>query len=402
MEARDGRNVYGEVAAPPPAKDVKIKYGKGARLAEEGLKLVTQIDGQPKLSWSGVVSVLDEFTAKGNVDYETGHIDYKGNVKIKGCVQSGFKVTGENIRAEEIDGGIIHAEGDLSIAGGINEAVIYAKGNVWAKFIHKSKILCMGDVYTTKEIVESTIENSGACIISQGKIIASEITSKMGVYAGSVGTDRAKPVKLKVGVDIFVMKELEQLKTTIAGCRKTLILSKEEKEKLDLEIKGEQKTTSNLAHIQDRLLTAQREAKDEIASLEKSNDQEGLAEMKARLQALKKKTATAEEDLNSNFETVEFLEKKRNKLNETIKAVKGKLGNHILERDELEKWAKKTPGLAEVDVTNILTAGTKVAGVHSETTIEKTLKRAKLKELRFTQPGKDQDKGWWEMRITPH
>ncbi len=402
VEARDGRNVFGEVAAPSPAKDVKMKYGKGARLSEEGLKLVAQIDGQPKLSWSGVVSVLDEFTTKGNVDYETGHIDYKGNVKIKGCVQNGFKVTGESIRAEEIDGGIIHAEGDLSIAGGINEAVIYAKGNVWAKFIHKSKILCMGDVYTTKEIVESTIENSGACIINQGKIIASEITSKMGVHAGSVGTDRANPAKLKVGVDIFVMKELEQLKTTIAECRKTLILSKEEKEKLGLQIKGEQKTTSNLAHIQDRLLTAQRETKAEIASLEKSNDQEGLGEMKSRLQALKKKTATAEEDLNNNFETVEFLEEKRNTLNETIKTVKGKLGEHILERDELEKWAKKTPGVAEVDVTNVLTAGTKVAGVHSETTIEKTLKRAKLKELRFTQPGQDKDKGWWEMRITPH
>ncbi len=402
VEGRDGRNVFGEVSALSPAKDLKMKHGKGVKLSEDGLKLISQVDGQPKLSWAGVVSVLDEFTAKGNVDYETGHIDYKGNVKIQGCVQSGFKVTGENIRAEEIDGGIIHAEGDLSIAGGINEAVIYAKGNVWAKFIHKSKILCMGDIYTTKEIVESTLENSGACIINQGKIIASEITSKMGIYAESVGTERSKPTKLKVGVDIFIQKELEQLKSAIAQSRKILILSKEEKEKLELEIKEEQKNTSNLAHIQDRLLTAQRETMDKSASLDKSGDQEQLEEIKTRLQQLKKKTASAEEDLNSNFEAVEFLEKKLQKFVDTIKTEKGKLGNLILERDDLANWAKKTPGNAEVDVTNVLTSGTTVTGVHSETKIEKTLKRAKIKEFRFTQPGQDKDKGWWEMRITAH
>ncbi|MBI9088011.1 MAG: DUF342 domain-containing protein [Desulfobacterium sp.] len=402
VEGRDGRNVFGEVSTLPPAKDIKMKYGKGVKLSEDGLKLVAKVAGQPKLAWSGIVDVLDEFIAKGNVDYETGHIDYKGNVKIKGCVQSGFKVTGESIRAEEIDGGIIHAEGDLSIAGGINEAVIYAKGNVWAKFIHKSKILCMGDIYTTKEIVESTLENSGACIINQGKIIASEITSKMGIYAESVGTDRSKPTKLKVGVDIFIQKEMEQLKSAIAQSRKTLILSKEDKEKLELELKEKQETTSHLAHIQDRLLTAQRETTDKSAALDKSKDQEELEEMKIRLQQLKKKTATAEEDLNSNFETVEFLEDRLQKILETIKTEKGKLGNFILERDQLVDWAKKTPGNAEIDVTNVLTAGTTVAGIHSETKIEKTLKRAKIKELRFTQPGQDKEKGWWEMRVTAH
>ncbi|MCP4116550.1 MAG: DUF342 domain-containing protein [Desulfobacteraceae bacterium] len=400
VEALDGRNVFGEVFALPPAKDLKMKYGKGARLSEDGLKLVAQLDGQPKLSWSGVVTVLDEYTANGDVDYETGHIDYKGNVKIKGCVQSGFKVTGESIRAEEIHGGIIHAEGDLSISGGINDAVIYAKGNVWAKFIHKSKILCMGDIYTTKEIVESNIENSGACIINQGKIIASEITSKMGIYAGDVGTDRAKPAKLKVGVDIFVLKELEKLKTAIAQSRKKLVLSKEEKEALEVQVKEEQKTTSDLAHIQDRLLTAQRETTDEISALEKSGDQEGLAEQKVRLEKLKKETAKAEDNLNTHFENVEFLEGKLKKINDTIAAEKGTLGNLIVERDELGNWAKKTPGVAELDVTGRLTSGTKVGGVHSETTIQKTLKRAKLKELRFTQPGQDKDKGWWEMRVT--
>jgi len=370
VEGCDGKNVFGETTVVTPAKDIKMKYGKGARTSDDGLKIIAQIDGQPKLSWAGMISVLDEFTAE-NVDYESGHIDYQGNVKIKGCVQSGFKVSGENIRAAEIDGGIIHAEGDLSVAGGINEAVIYAKGNVWAKFIHKSTILCMGDLYANKEIVESTIENSGACVINQGKIIASTISSKMGIYAGNIGTERSISTTLKVGVDTFMKKELAKLKKTITENQENLLKAKEQKLKIEMAVKAEHKTTSHLAHIQEK----------------------GLAS--------KQDVAKVDEDLNNSFKTLEMLENNLKKIAEEIKILKEELGSNLKERENIEKWSRENPGLSIVDVTQILMAGTKIIGPNSETTIGKTLKKAKVKELMYTASGKDSDQGWWEMRITP-
>lgn len=400
VEGCDGKNVFGETTVVTPAKDIKMKYGKGARASEDGLKIIAQIDGQPKLSWAGMISVLDEFTAE-NVDYESGHIDYQGNVKIKGCVQSGFKVSGENIRAAEIDGGIIHAEGDLSVAGGINEAVIYAKGNVWAKFIHKSTILCMGDLYANKEIVESTIENSGACVINQGKIIASTINSKMGIYACNIGTERSISTTLKVGVDTFMEKELAKLKKTITGNQQKLLKAKEKKAELELAVKVEHKTTSQLAHMQEKSLASQKEAMTQTALLRNPEDQEKLNDMRAVLQNMKKEAATVEDDLNHSFKTLEMLENNLNRFIKEINVLKEELRSNLKERENIEKWARENPGLAIVDVSQTLTAGTRIIGRHSETTIEKTLKKAKIKELMYTSPGKEDDQGWWEMRITP-
>ena len=400
VEGRDGKNVFGETTVVSPAKDIKMKYEKGARLSTDGLKIIARIDGEPKLSWSGSVSVLDEVTTD-NVDYESGHIDYKGNVKVKGIVQSGFKVSGENVRATEIDGGIIHAEGDLSVTGGINEAIIYAKGNVWAKFIHKSTILCMGDIYTTREIVESTIDTSGACVINQGKIISSTINAKMGIFAQNVGTERSIPSTLKVGEDIFVLKELTEIKKNIALVRQQLVKCKEKKSNLEAELLTEQKKTTKLAHIQDTSISAQRATIADIASLNQFKDQEKLNDMRAKLQMLKRDAATAEEDLNSCFEKVEIIEENLKALDSTISTHKGELSNLILEQENLAKWSKANPGVALVDVSQELMAGTKVLGCHSELTIKEHLKRAKIRELLTTKPGDDQDKGWWSMQVTP-
>ena len=229
----------------------------------------------------------------------------------------------------------------------------------------------MGDLYANKEIVESTIENSGACVINQGKIIASTISSKMGIYAGNIGTERSISTTLKVGVDTFMEKELGKLKKTITENQENLLKAKEQKLKIEIAVKAEHKTTSHLAHIQEKAL------------------------------ASKQDVAKVDEDLNNSFKTLEMLENNLKKIAEEIKILKEELGSNLKERENIEKWSRENPGLAIVDVTQTLMAGTRIIGRHSETTIGKTLKKAKVKELMYTASGKDSDQGWWEMRITP-
>ncbi|MCG8616254.1 MAG: FapA family protein, partial [Desulfobacterales bacterium] len=170
VESRWGQNIYGDEVSTDQGEDVPLKFGKGAVLSEDGLKILSAVRGYPKFSLAGVVFVHEEYTTGGDVDFETGHIEFDGNVNVKGCIKSGFKVTGCDVTTVELDGGIVEADGDVKVAGGINEGTIYARGNVYAKFVHKSEIICMGDIHVQKEIVESTIETSGACVIANGKL----------------------------------------------------------------------------------------------------------------------------------------------------------------------------------------------------------------------------------------
>ena len=220
--SRQGHNIYGDQIDTVPAKDSFIKYGTGVKVSEDGFKLLASVSGFPKFSLSGRTSVYKEYITQGDVDYETGHIDYDGNVNVKGQVKSGLKVKGNDIKIIELDGGIVTAEGNVRIAGGIIAGEIYSKGNVYAKFIRNAKVACMGDVIITKEIVDSDIECSGRCIVENGKIMTSQITSKLGVKARNIGTEKAEPCTIKVGHDFFTKKELKTIKEKVDSLEKQL------------------------------------------------------------------------------------------------------------------------------------------------------------------------------------
>jgi len=214
-ESRQGYNIYGDQIDTVPAKNSFIKYGTGVKISEDGFKLIASVTGFPKFSLSGRTSVHKEYITQGDVDYETGHIDYDGNVNVKGRVKSGFKVRGNDIKIIDLDGGIVTAEGNVRIAGGINKGEIYSKGNVYAKYIHNAKVACMGDVIIAKGIVDSDIECSGRCIVEDGKIITSQISAKLGVKARNIGTEKVEPCTIKVGHDTFTRKELKKIKDKV-------------------------------------------------------------------------------------------------------------------------------------------------------------------------------------------
>ena len=220
--SRQGHNIYGDQIDTVPAKDSFMKYGTGVKISEDGFKLLASVSGFPKFSLSGRTSVYEEYVTQGDVDCETGHIEYDGNVNVKGRVKSGSKIKGNDIKIIELDGGIVTAEGNVRIAGGINEGKIYSKGNVYAKFIRNAKVACMGDVIITKEIVDSDIECSGRCIVENGKIMTSQITSKLGVKARNIGTEKAEPCTIKVGHDVFIKKELKTIKDKVDSLEKQL------------------------------------------------------------------------------------------------------------------------------------------------------------------------------------
>ncbi len=381
IESKNGRSIFGDEIETTPGVDIPLKFSKGAKLSEDGLKILADVGGYPKFTMSGVVFVHEEYTTSGDVDYETGHIDFDGNINVKGRICSGFKVKGNDIRTIELDGGIIKAQGDLRVAGGINEGKIYARGNVYAKYVHKSEISCMGDVIVVKEIVDSKIQNSGKCNIENGKIISSKIISKMGVLARNVGTETADPCLLKVGHDAFSEKELKLNKLKTDELKKEILEIEKKRAGFDADNTGLQKKITELAHVQDRAQLEHKEISSKMAALETEDPSTGaLDKLQQEMEELKEKAKNAEEDLDRCFADGEVIEDKLEQGKKDLENIKEKIEELANERENVIKWSKENPGNPVVAVSGALMAETVVKGNHCEKRFLEVVRHSKIVE----------------------
>ena len=379
VEARRGHTIYGDEMEAIPGKDIPFKYGKGVKPSEDGYKLIAAVNGFPKYALSGHVFVHQEYTTEGDVDYGTGHIQYDGNVNVTGRIQPGFKVAGNNIQAVGVDGGTITAEGNVKIVGGINKTKIYARGNVRAKYIHQSEIICMGDVVVEKEIVDADIECSGSCVVQNGKLISSRISAKMGVKAKHIGTEVAEPSMIKIGQDAFTVKELEKNKEKIENLKKQTELRKEKKDQLKEENLILQKQITEFAHVQDRSQLEQKELNSKIAVLGK--DSEEVNELQKRIEQLQLSAKKAEESLDESFDKSDKIEAMVEIEAREIEAIEKRRADLIDERNNLIKWAKENPGKPVVICEGVIMPETIIKGRHAEKRVTEMIRHSRVTEV---------------------
>ncbi|MCP4669705.1 MAG: DUF342 domain-containing protein [Desulfobacula sp.] len=388
VESCDGHNIYGEKVETVPGKDIAMKYGSGVKISEDGVKLIADVAGFPKFSLAGRVFVNAEYITQGDVDYETGHINFDGNVNVKGRVKSGFKVKGNDIKIIELDGGIVSADGNVRVAGGINEGKIYARGNIYAKFIHNSEVSCMGNVFIAKEIVDSEIECSGRCVVENGKIISSLITAKLGVTARSIGTEKAEPCKIKVGHDVVTKKELKSNNDKLESLEKQIKHHGEQKDKLNIENRDIQKQITELAHVQDRAQLEEKEINSKIVLMEKDpGNISSIKEMKNKIALLKTDAQNAEAKLDICFDKSEKLEQAIEEENGKIISLNNIQKDLLAERANITQLAKDFPGQSIVIVKGEIMNGNLIKGLHSEKRVSEIIRHAKIVETLCTSEG---------------
>jgi len=401
VESSRGRNIFGDEMETIPGKDIPLKCGKGAKLSEDGFKVLADVPGFPKYTLSGHIFVHQEYMAEGDVDYETGHISYDGNVNIKGRIKSGFKVKGNEVKTVEIDGGTVDADGDVKVTGGINEGKIFARGNVYAKFIHNSEIVCMGNVIVQKEIVDTEVESSGSCVVENGKIIASKITAKMGVKAQHIGTQMSVPGTIIVGHDVFTEKELEKIKENLGHLEKQAAHHQENKEKLKEENLALQKEITEFAHVQDRTQLKEREINSTIDSMqEEPANSETIDDFKQTIEQLRLNAQKAEEELDVRFEKSEEIEDLLKKEDREIEILAKRREDFIEERTNLVQWSNDNPGKPLVVVQGTIMAGTLIRGKHCEKQVNELIRHSRIMEV-LTSPENTQDKNAYEMQVSP-
>ncbi len=376
LESQDGKNIYGHHLAAEPAKDLELKSQSGAYLSDDGLRLYSQIKGYPNLGWSGNVNVLETFLVKEDVGYKTGHVTYDGDIDIKGCIKSGFKVTGHTIRVTEVDGGEIYATGDVTILNGANNARIYALGKVRVKFIHSSQISCLGDLQVEKEIVDSSALISGACKIEQGEIIACQIVANNGVFVKNLGTQKTQPNTIRVGQDLFVSRAIKKINEKIKAINTQKEKLLKRKETLETDNQRKYQAAARLSsELEKARITG-------ISMLKPPEDgTEQPTQAKSTLKQNKAYFTRLNKDLNQLFNHVGQNEYQIHTICENLEDLYRQLDDLNFENENYMEWMNVNVGRPVVQVSGVVFSGTTVHGRHSSKETKNTRSRATFKEI---------------------
>lgn len=215
-----GTDVYGNIIKPKKVNRLTLKHGNGISLSEDGLRLVSEVDGHAVLE-DDKVFVSDNYDVPADVDNSTGDIVYNGSVTVKGNVRTGFSIKADgNVEVfGVVEGARITAGGDIVLHRGIQgmgKSKIEAKGNIISKFIESADIVVEGYV-ETDTILNSNISARGDIYVrgKSASLIGGNVRSATLIEAAVIGSPMGTTTSVEVGVDPAARDTVKKLKEAI-------------------------------------------------------------------------------------------------------------------------------------------------------------------------------------------
>jgi len=230
-EGFNGVDVFGNEIIAKKGREVLIKKGKNVVESEDGLKIYASKDGEVFFK-DGTIFVDEVISIDGNIDNETGNIQFNGKINIKGNVKSGFKVEAEgDIEVwGVVEGAMIVSKGNINIHRGVqgnNQAYLQCSGNLNAKYLENVTVKCGGNV-ESDAILHSSVTTKGKITVlgKKGLIVGGDIKAGYEVRANVVGSSMGTITKIEVGIDPEEKSLYEELKSEILNIEKNIDSSK--------------------------------------------------------------------------------------------------------------------------------------------------------------------------------
>jgi len=213
-----GRTVTGKFLPAKDGKDIALPLGKNVHVADDGVTIVADINGQVVLA-GGKINVEPIYTVQGDVNLKTGNIIFLGTVVINGNVEDGFSVKAAgNI---EVNGTVeraeLDAEGDIIVHQGVtgkNSGVVRAGNSIWARFIENTNVEAGNMVVVSDGIINSQVD-AFKRIICRGKrahIVGGRLRATEEINAKILGSPTSGTETVcEVGIDPKSKMQLETL-----------------------------------------------------------------------------------------------------------------------------------------------------------------------------------------------
>lgn len=396
-EGREGKDIYGGTIEPPPPDLVSLLCGVGVKKNEDGSKAFSEIAGRPEVLDDGTINVSDTLPIPGDVGVETGHIEFDGNIDVKGAVQEGYRVKGKTLRADEIHKADIEMEGDIVVTKGIIGGTILTDGSVKARHIRDATIDALGDVIVEREVYESHIETNSLFKIERGTIMGSSISAMKGLDAMDIGSAASDPCTIITGVDNRLEKQIMVYNMKIAEKEK-------EQQKLislikELKDKPEQieEAIGELAQKQDQAMVKGRSLKETLKSLQKADDKKNIIKVLKIIKGLNSKLEQMQNTLDRLLKEQEQVEENIKKYNAVIKKLEEEIQDLQDDIKSLLEMSKIRQPSSGVKATGKVYDRTSIRGRNASLIVKGTLQRVLIQEIKNPDKKTDQD---WLMSVS--
>ncbi len=225
----DGYDIYGDKSFAKFERTDGFSKGDNIEQSDRDENIfVASIDGC--LDADGKkVSVLPIAYIHGDVNYDTGNIDFDGSVHIMGSVLPGFnvKARGDVIVEKNVDDALVEAQGDITVKMGVvgkENAILIAGGKIMAKYLLNAKVEAVGEIMVDDSIINCDVfSNTSVSVVArQGKIIGGKTTALYEIIVNVSGSPNETETQLSVGRNLFIEKELAEVQKEIAIWRKAV------------------------------------------------------------------------------------------------------------------------------------------------------------------------------------
>ncbi len=223
-----GTDVCGRDIPGLPGKDIRIVLGNGTVIDENDPDLVVStLEGEIILK-NGVLHISELHEVKGDVDFSTGNVVFKGSVKINGTVRAGFSVeAGGSIQINgNVEDATVIGGTDVTILGGLvgnGQGFVKAGRDVFLKFVENQHVDAERDIFLNGVAYHAHLRAGRSIIAKGGKgtIVGGEASAKYSVDASRFGSVACVPTIIKTGIDPALAERLKALDDDIAQTRET-------------------------------------------------------------------------------------------------------------------------------------------------------------------------------------
>ncbi|MCU0822209.1 MAG: FapA family protein [Spirochaetes bacterium] len=222
VPTEDGYDIFGE-SVPANVKETD-GFQRGANIVQSGHDesiYVSSINGCLEVK-KKIISISPIAIIKGDVDYNSGNIDFDGSVQINGSVLSGFSVKAKDniIVGKNVEDANLEAGGDVRIKlgiGGKGTTTVLAGGMVRAKFVINSTIEAVKEIVIEDSIINSNVFSNDKIIVvsKHGKIIGGEATALYDIIVNESGVLKENKTVLTVGKSLFIEREIKKIQDQI-------------------------------------------------------------------------------------------------------------------------------------------------------------------------------------------
>lgn len=224
-EGTPGKDIYGREVPPRKGRRPPVQFSESIIREEGGNRMLARNSGRLNVvgrhAW---ISPL--LTINHNVDFQSGNVDFDGDVLVRGSVLDLFSVKcSRDLHVKGmIEGACVECAGSVVVDGGIagkQKAELTVAGDVRARFLDNARLTARGNVEVAREMVNSTVIASGL-VATQGAITGCTIESAMGVDAAVIGSQSGVVTRLSVGHDRNISRRIGQIERELDELESTL------------------------------------------------------------------------------------------------------------------------------------------------------------------------------------